>query len=76
LEKCVLFSSLDKKARRDIAAYARPRSFATDLKNAIHVGHSTAGGEVVHCIARHGESGGTKGFQAIPEPFPKVRCCE
>jgi hypothetical protein len=29
LEKCVLFSSLDEKARRDIAAYARPRSFAT-----------------------------------------------
>jgi CRP-like cAMP-binding protein len=29
LEKCVLFSSLDEKARRDIAVYARPRSFAT-----------------------------------------------
>src|SRR6202041_1882695 len=27
-----------------------------DLKNAIHVGHSTGGGEVVHYIARHGES--------------------
>jgi len=27
LEKCVLFSSLDEKARRDIAAYAMPRSF-------------------------------------------------
>jgi len=26
-----------------------------DLKNAIHVGHSTGGGEVVHYIARHGE---------------------
>ena len=25
-----------------------------DLKNAIHVGHSTGGGEVVHYIARHG----------------------
>ena len=27
-----------------------------DLKNAIHVGHSTGGGEVVHYIARQGES--------------------
>ena len=27
-----------------------------DLTNAVHVGHSTGGGEVVHYIARHGES--------------------
>jgi non-heme chloroperoxidase len=27
-----------------------------DLENAIHVGHSTGGGEVVHYLARHGES--------------------
>jgi non-heme chloroperoxidase len=27
-----------------------------DLKNAIHVGHSTGGGEVTHYLARHGES--------------------
>ena len=27
-----------------------------DLKNAIHVGHSTGGGEVVRYIGRHGES--------------------
>ena len=27
-----------------------------DLKNAVHVGHSTGGGEVVHYIARHGQS--------------------
>jgi non-heme chloroperoxidase len=27
---------------------------ALDLKNAIHVGHSTGGGEVVHYIGRHG----------------------
>ena len=26
-----------------------------NLKNAIHVGHSTGGGEVVHYLARHGE---------------------
>jgi CRP/FNR family transcriptional regulator, cyclic AMP receptor protein len=28
LEKCALFGSLDEKARREIAAYAMPRSFA------------------------------------------------
>src|ERR1700745_2442250 len=27
-----------------------------DLKKAIHVGHLTGGGEVVHYLARHGES--------------------
>jgi non-heme chloroperoxidase len=27
-----------------------------DLKDKIHVGHSTGGGEVVHYLARHGES--------------------
>jgi non-heme chloroperoxidase len=27
-----------------------------DLKGAVHVGHSTGGGEVVHYLARHGES--------------------
>jgi pimeloyl-ACP methyl ester carboxylesterase len=27
-----------------------------DLQDAVHVGHSTGGGEVVHYIARHGES--------------------
>src|SRR5438105_14045233 len=27
-----------------------------DLKNAIHVGHSTAGGEVARYLGRHGES--------------------
>src|SRR5437588_4066877 len=27
-----------------------------DLKDAVHVGHSTGGGEVAHYIARHGES--------------------
>src|SRR5256885_7646548 len=27
-----------------------------DLRDAVHVGHSTGGGEVAHYIARHGES--------------------
>jgi non-heme chloroperoxidase len=32
-----------------------------DLKNAIHVGHSTGGGEVAHYIARHGDARVAKG---------------
>jgi non-heme chloroperoxidase len=31
-----------------------------DLKDAVHVGHSTGGGEVVHYLARHGEKGAVK----------------
>src|SRR5207237_6995709 len=27
-----------------------------DLREAVHVGHSTGGGEVAHYLARHGES--------------------
>jgi non-heme chloroperoxidase len=27
-----------------------------DLRDAVHVGHSTGGGEVAHYLARHGES--------------------
>ena len=39
-----------------------------DLKNVIHVGHSTGGGEVVHYLARHGESGVAKAaiISAVP----------
>ena len=39
-----------------------------DLKDAIHVGHSTGGGEVVHYLARHGENGVTKAaiISAVP----------
>jgi non-heme chloroperoxidase len=31
-----------------------------DLKDAVHVGHSTGGGEVAHYLARHGESRASK----------------
>jgi len=34
----------------DVAALAK----ALDLKTAIHVGHSTGGGEVAHYLGRHG----------------------
>lgn len=39
-----------------------------DLKDAIHVGHSTGGGEVVHYLARHGESRVSKAalISAVP----------
>src|SRR4029078_1557611 len=39
-----------------------------DLKNAVHVGHSTGGGEVVHYLARHGESRAAKAaiLSAVP----------
>ena len=39
-----------------------------DLKNVIHVGHSTGGGEVVHYLARRGESGVVKAaiISAVP----------
>ena len=38
------------------------------LKDAIHVGHSTGGGEVVHYLARHGEAGAAKAaiISAVP----------
>jgi non-heme chloroperoxidase len=39
-----------------------------DLRNAIHVGHSTGGGEVAHYLGRHGESGVAKAalISAVP----------
>ena len=32
-----------------------------DLKNAIHIGHSTGGGEVIHYVAKHGQGRVAKG---------------
>jgi non-heme chloroperoxidase len=39
-----------------------------DLQNAVHVGHSTGGGEVVHYLARHGEKRAAKAviIAAVP----------
>jgi non-heme chloroperoxidase len=44
------------------------------LKNAIHVGHSTGGGEVVHYLARHGESRVAKAaiISAVPPLMVKT----
>ncbi|MBV8190521.1 MAG: alpha/beta hydrolase [Alphaproteobacteria bacterium] len=45
-----------------------------DLKDAVHVGHSTGGGEVVHYIARHGESRVAKAaiISAVPPLMVKT----
>jgi len=45
-----------------------------DLKNAVHVGHSTGGGEVVHYIARHGDSRVAKAviMSAVPPLMVKT----
>ncbi len=45
-----------------------------DLKNAVHVGHSTGGGEVVHYIARHGASRVSKAaiLSAVPPLMVKT----
>jgi non-heme chloroperoxidase len=45
-----------------------------DLKNAIHVGHSTGGGEVVRYLARHGESRVVKAalISAVPPLMVKT----
>jgi non-heme chloroperoxidase len=45
-----------------------------DLRDTIHVGHSTGGGEVVHYLARHGESRVTKAaiISAVPPLMVKT----
>src|SRR5215216_2292473 len=45
-----------------------------DLKGAVHVGHSTGGGEVVHYVARHGESRVAKAaiISAVPPLMVKT----
>jgi len=45
-----------------------------DLKNAIHVGHSTGGGEVARYLARHGESRVSKAvlISAVPPLMVKT----
>ncbi|MEA2884704.1 MAG: non-heme chloroperoxidase [Bradyrhizobium sp.] len=45
-----------------------------DLKNAVHVGHSTGGGEVAHYLARHGESRVAKAvlISAVPPLMVKT----
>src|SRR5207302_6930714 len=47
-----------------------------DLKNAIHVGHSTGGGEVAHYLGRHGESRVAKAALISAVPPLMVRTAE
>ena len=46
---------------------------ALDLKNAVHIGHSTGGGEVTRYVARHGKGRVAKAvlISAIPPTFMK-----
>lgn len=48
----------------DLAAVFNP----LDLKDAVHVGHSTGGAEVIRYLARHGEARGSKAaiIAAVP----------
>jgi len=55
----------------DMDHYADDLAVLTEhlnLKDAVHVGHSTGGGEVVHYLARHGESRAAKAvlISAVP----------
>ena len=43
-----------------------------DLHDAVHVGHSTGGGEVVHYIARHGQSRVAKAV--LISAVPPLKC--
>src|ERR1700760_1632223 len=45
-----------------------------DLKKAVHIGHSTGGGEVAHYIGRHGESRVAKAvlISAVPPIMVKT----
>jgi non-heme chloroperoxidase len=61
----------------DLDLYADDLAAVTaylDLKNAIHVGHSTGGGEVVRYLARHGESRVAKAalISAVPPLMVKT----
>jgi non-heme chloroperoxidase len=61
----------------DLDHYADDQAAVTahlDLKNAIHVGHSTGGGEVVRYLSRHGESRVAKAaiISAVPPLMVKT----
>ncbi len=59
----------------DIAHYAADLAVlaeALDLKDAIHVGHSTGGGEVAAYVARHGEPQGRVAKAALISAVPPL----
>src|SRR3954468_2606469 len=63
-------------AGHDMDHYADDLAALTDhldLRNAVHVGHSTGGGEVVHCLARHDQSRVAKAVLIAAVPPLMVR---
>jgi non-heme chloroperoxidase len=69
--------STQTAAGHDMDHYADDLATLTvhlDLKNAIHVGHSTGGGEVAHYLGRHGESRVAKAvlISAVPPIMVKT----
>jgi pimeloyl-ACP methyl ester carboxylesterase len=61
----------------DMEHYAEDLAALTahlDLRDAVHVGHSTGGGEVVHYLARHGQSRVAKAavISAVPPLMVKT----
>jgi non-heme chloroperoxidase len=62
----------------DLDYYADDLKAVTDhlnLSDAIHVGHSTSSGEVVRCLARHGDKSAAKAaiISAVPPLMVKPR---
>jgi non-heme chloroperoxidase len=45
---------------------------ALDLKNAIHIGHSTGGGEVARYVAKHGQPGGRVAKAVLVSAVPPL----
>ncbi|MDQ0322594.1 non-heme chloroperoxidase [Pararhizobium capsulatum DSM 1112] len=45
---------------------------ALDLKNAVHIGHSTGGGEVARYVAKHGEPSGRVGKAVLVSAVPPL----
>ncbi|MFZ8504649.1 alpha/beta fold hydrolase, partial [Staphylococcus aureus] len=43
-----------------------------DLKNAVHIGHSTGGGEVARYVARHGEPAGRVAKAVLVSAVPPL----
>jgi len=43
-----------------------------DLKNAVHIGHSTGGGEVAHYVARHGQKQGRVAKAVLMSAVPPI----
>ncbi|WP_288427996.1 alpha/beta hydrolase, partial [uncultured Agrobacterium sp.] len=45
---------------------------ALDLKNAVHIGHSTGGGEVARYVAKHGEPAGRVAKAVLVSAVPPI----